>query len=60
MRDKYLMFGAPCIGQAEMDEVLDTIRSGWLGTGPKTARFEKAFAGYQGVPLCLVLERFDI
>ncbi|NLE00030.1 MAG: DegT/DnrJ/EryC1/StrS family aminotransferase [Fibrobacter sp.] len=46
MRDNFLVFGSPSIGQAEIDEVLDTIRSGWLGTGPKTHRFEKEFAQF--------------
>ena len=31
----------PHITQAEIDEVVDTFRSGWLTTGPKTKRFER-------------------
>lgn len=46
MRSTYLVFGRPQIEQAEIDEVVDTLRSGWLGTGPKTAAFETAFAAY--------------
>lgn len=49
MRKNFLVFGSPCIGQEEIDEVVDTMRSGWLGTGPKTHRLEKEFAGYLGV-----------
>ncbi len=45
-RSSYLVFGRPQIEQAEIDEVVDTLRSGWLGTGPKTAAFEAAFAAY--------------
>jgi dTDP-4-amino-4,6-dideoxygalactose transaminase len=30
--------------------VVDSIRSGWLGTGPKVARFEDDFKGYKGAP----------
>lgn len=50
MRSEYLVFGRPTIGEEEIAEVLDTIRSGWLGTGPKTHRFEQEFAAYVGVP----------
>ncbi|MDG5815391.1 DegT/DnrJ/EryC1/StrS family aminotransferase [Chitinispirillales bacterium ANBcel5] len=49
MRSDFLVYGSPQIGQEEIDEVLDTIHSGWLGTGPKTQRFEKEFATYQGI-----------
>ncbi len=46
-RPDFLVFGAPLIEQAEIDEVVATLRSGWLGTGPKTARFEEDFARYK-------------
>src|SRR5512135_2516624 len=39
-------FYKPSIGQDEIDEVVDTLKSGWLTTGPKTKEFEKAFAQY--------------
>jgi dTDP-4-amino-4,6-dideoxygalactose transaminase len=55
MRKDFLVFGSPCIGSEEIDEVLDTIRSGWLGTGPKTHRFEKEFAAYLGVDHCVAV-----
>jgi len=48
MRERFLVFGAPLIGEVEIDEVVDSLRSGWLGTGPKVARFERAFAAYKG------------
>lgn len=48
-RDRFLVFGSPKIGSAEIDEVVDSLRSGWLGTGPKVARFEEEFARYKGV-----------
>lgn len=38
-----------------MAEVLDSLRSGWLGTGPKVARFEKDFAAYKEVPTAVAL-----
>jgi len=50
MRDTFLVFGAPAIEEAEIDEVVASLRSGWLGTGPKVARFEADFAAYACVP----------
>jgi dTDP-4-amino-4,6-dideoxygalactose transaminase len=48
MRSSFLVFGAPQIKQEEIDEVVDCLRSGWLGTGPKVARLEQAFRDYKG------------
>lgn len=48
MRSSFLVFGKPYIGQEEINEVVDTIKSGWWGTGPKTEIFEKDFANYIG------------
>ena len=50
VRQTKLLFGAPALGEEEAAEVLDTLRGGWIGTGPKTARFEAAFAQHVGVP----------
>lgn len=47
-KERFLVFGSPLIGQPEMDEVQDCLHSGWLGTGPKVARFEREFAAYTG------------
>ncbi len=41
-----VVFGAPLIGEEEIAEIVDTLRSGWLGTGPKTRAFELDFANY--------------
>jgi len=49
-RERFLVFGAPLIGEAEIGEVVASLRSGWLGTGPKVARFEADFAAYTGAP----------
>jgi dTDP-4-amino-4,6-dideoxygalactose transaminase len=49
MRDSFLVFGAPNIGPSEIDGVVAVMESGWLGTGPKVAQFEKDFASYKGV-----------
>ncbi len=53
IRTEYLVFGRPLIGEAEIDELVATVRSGWIGTGPKTARFEQEFAAYQGAPFAV-------
>lgn len=47
-RKKFLVFGRPYIGKEEIKEVVDTIKSGWWGTGPKTEKFEQMFADYIG------------
>src|ERR1039458_8833912 len=46
--DQFLPFCVPDIGEEEIAEVADTLRSGWLTTGPKTRRFEEEFAHYIG------------
>lgn len=48
VRDSFLVFGKPCLGDEEINEVIDTLRSGWIGTGPKAVRFEQMFAEYVG------------
>ena len=55
MRNKFLVFGAPNIEKPEIDEVVSSLQSGWLGTGPKVARFEKEFAAYKGVKYAAAL-----
>ncbi|MEO7319545.1 MAG: DegT/DnrJ/EryC1/StrS family aminotransferase [Chthoniobacteraceae bacterium] len=47
-RSNFLIFGQPLIEQAEIDEVVDSLKNAWLGTGPKVARFENDFATYKG------------
>jgi perosamine synthetase len=44
MRAQFLPFHIPDIGQDEIESVVDTLRSGWLTTGPKVKQFEEAFA----------------
>jgi dTDP-4-amino-4,6-dideoxygalactose transaminase len=46
----FLPFALPEIGEAEIAEVVDTLRSGWLTTGPKTKRFEEDFTAFLGDP----------
>ncbi|UPU37645.1 DegT/DnrJ/EryC1/StrS family aminotransferase [Geomonas paludis] len=44
----FLPFALPEIGEEEINEVLDSLRSGWLTTGPKTKRFEEEFGAFIG------------
>jgi dTDP-4-amino-4,6-dideoxygalactose transaminase len=46
--ERFLLYGAPLIEEAEIAEVADCMRSGWIGTGPKVHRFENDFREYQG------------
>ncbi len=48
VRKKFLPYFRPSIKQGEIDEVVDTLRSGWLTTGPKAQRLEEAFKAYLG------------
>ncbi|MBI4572090.1 MAG: DegT/DnrJ/EryC1/StrS family aminotransferase [candidate division NC10 bacterium] len=47
-RLEFLIFGSPAIGEEEIAEVVATLRSGWLGTGPRVQRFEEDFRVYVG------------
>ena len=55
MRKDFLIFGSPAIDQAEIDEVVATLRSGWIGTGPRVARFEEMFREYIGAAHAVAL-----
>ena len=44
----FLPFARPEIGEEEIAEVVDTLRSGWLTTGPKVKRFEEDFSAFLG------------
>jgi len=48
VRENFLPFSRPTIGEDEINEVLDSLRSGWLTTGPKVARLEEAFSDWSG------------
>lgn len=54
-KDKFLVFGSPAIEDDEIQEVVASMKSGWLGTGPKVARFEADFAEYKGVKYCVAV-----
>ncbi|CAN5739602.1 O-antigen biosynthesis aminotransferase WlbF [soil metagenome] len=46
----FLPFALPELGEEEIAEVVDTLRSGWITTGPKARRFEEDFAAFLGEP----------
>jgi UDP-4-amino-4-deoxy-L-arabinose-oxoglutarate aminotransferase len=46
MRDTFLPFTRPSITEAEIREVSDALRSGWITSGPRVAAFEKEFSAY--------------
>ncbi|MCW5611180.1 MAG: DegT/DnrJ/EryC1/StrS family aminotransferase [Rubrivivax sp.] len=46
----FLPFALPEIGDDEIAEVVDTLKSGWVTTGPKARRFESDFAAFLGDP----------
>lgn len=48
VRNPFLPFSVPDVGEEEIAEVAEALRSGWLTTGPKTKRFEEDFARYMG------------
>ncbi|MCZ2146667.1 MAG: DegT/DnrJ/EryC1/StrS aminotransferase family protein [Bryobacterales bacterium] len=48
MRKQFLPYCLPQIGEEEIGEVVDSLRSGWVTTGPKVKRFEEEFARYTG------------
>src|SRR5262245_53820958 len=55
MRKDFLIFGSPAIDQPEIDEVVATLRSGWIGTGPRVARFEEMFRQFIGARHAIAL-----
>ncbi|HOX29970.1 MAG TPA: DegT/DnrJ/EryC1/StrS family aminotransferase [Candidatus Paceibacterota bacterium] len=48
MRDTFLPFHKASIGEQEINEVIDSLKSGWITTGPKTKRFEEKFSARVG------------
>jgi dTDP-4-amino-4,6-dideoxygalactose transaminase len=46
-REHFLVFGAPVVGREEIREIVQCLKSGWLGSGPRVARFEQEFAAYR-------------
>ncbi len=54
-KENFLIFAAPLIEDAEIDEVVASMKSGWLGSGPKVARFESDFRKYKGADYAVAL-----
>jgi dTDP-4-amino-4,6-dideoxygalactose transaminase/lipopolysaccharide/colanic/teichoic acid biosynthesis glycosyltransferase len=55
MRQEFLPFSRPSIGKDEIAEVVDTLSSDWITTGPKVKRFEQEFAEAVDAPAALAL-----
>lgn len=54
-KNKYIIFGSPYIGREEISEMVKTLKSGWIGTGPKAALFEQLVSQYVGAEFGLAL-----
>ena len=54
-RKNFLVFGAPDLREEEIREVVECLRSGWIGSGPRVARFEHAFSEHTGIPYAVAL-----
>lgn len=55
MRSTFLSFAPPDITEEEITEVADTLRSGWVTTGPRTKAFEEAFASFVGADTAIAV-----
>lgn len=53
--DHFIPFAPPLIGDEEKNEILDTLESGWITTGPKTEAFEQAVCAYLGVEYAIAV-----
>src|SRR5262249_4220518 len=53
--ENFLIFGAPLICDDEKREILNCLETGWLGTGPKVAQFEREFRDYKGAPYAIAV-----
>ena len=55
VRSSFLPYHQPLVDAADEQAVVDTLRSGWLTTGPRTKGFEKALAAYSGASYCVAV-----
>ena len=46
-KERFLVFGSPSIEETEIEEVISSMKSGWLGTGPKVNQLESDFRAYK-------------
>jgi dTDP-4-amino-4,6-dideoxygalactose transaminase len=54
-RRPFIRFHRPSLDDAEINEVVETLKSGWLTTGPRTHQFEAQFCRYVGAPYALAV-----
>lgn len=54
-RENFLIFGSPAIENDEIEEVVQSMKSGWIGTGPKVKKFEEMFREFKGVKYAMAL-----
>jgi len=55
VRSEFLHFAPPLIGEEEIEEVVKTLRAGWITTGPRAQQFEADFVRYIGAPAGLAV-----
>ncbi len=55
MRSEFLTFSPPCLGDEEINAVVEVLRKGWLSSGPKTKEFEEKFKSCVGADSALAL-----
>lgn len=55
IREKFLPVSLPMIEQEEIDEVVDSLKSGWITTGPKVSQFEDKFKHNVGAPYAVAV-----
>ena len=55
MNENFIPFHRPSIGEEEINEVTDTLRSGWLTTGPRAVRFERVFREHVCAPYAIAV-----
>ena len=54
-KNKYIVFGSPQIKDDEIREVIDTLKSGWIGSGPKVLDFQNKFKDYKNTENAVAL-----
>jgi dTDP-4-amino-4,6-dideoxygalactose transaminase len=55
MSNEFIVFGSPIIGPEEIEAVTETLRTCWLGTGPRTKEFEAKIAEYTGAKFAIAV-----
>ncbi|MEG0133158.1 MAG: DegT/DnrJ/EryC1/StrS aminotransferase family protein [Clostridium sp.] len=54
-RETFLPYAIPLIDDNDINEVVDTLKSGWVAKGPRTIEFEKKFAEYTGAKYAIAM-----